>query len=238
MAANDPKPDETLTATRLDALNDRRRNVRMSTMDRAYSSFVKKLRWVLPFMAAIILAALMIWPKIEMEISERRFAPSQLDKAALEQAATENRLINANFSSTDSKGRPFTLTATEAVQENDNPDAILLQNPDGTLTTGETEKLNATAKHGVYTQAEQHLILNDDVVLTRTDGTTMKTQTLSVDLMNNAAHTDTPVVIDGPDGTLTAQGMTMKNGGAVTVFAGPAKLILKSKSSINPTGGS
>jgi len=240
MAQSPPNPSDPVPSDqRLGALDDRRRNVRMSTMDRTYSSFVKKLRWILPVFAAIILGMLMVWPKIEMEISERRFAPSTLDKAALQQAATENRLLNADFSSTDSSGRPFTLLATEALQQNENPDAIILQNPNGSLKTSETETLNATSKHGLYAQAAQHLTLNEDVVLTRSDGTTMKTETLFVDLKTQDSKTDAPVVIDGPQGHLTAQGMDMKSGGAVTIFTGPAKLILNNtEPAPKTTGGS
>lgn len=232
-----PKPD---APSRLTALDDRRRNVRMSMGDRTYSAFVKRLRLFLPFMAIGIVAALLIWPKIEMEISERRFAPSQLDKNALQQAATENRLLNANFSSTDSKGRPFSLVATEAIQENATPDQIVLQNPNGKMQISDTETMTAVSKNGIYAQEAQHLTLNDDVVLTRSDGTTMKTQTLFVDIKSNDTKTDVPVVIEGPDGKLTAQGMFTQKGGMLTTFVGPAKLILNSKDNTTSTttGGS
>lgn len=233
MAEPLPDPDN---KPRLTALDDRRRNVRLTLGDRTYSAFVKKLRLFLPFVAAGIVAALLIWPKIELEISERRFAPSKLDQAALRQAATENRLINANFSSTDSKGRPFTLLATEALQENENPDSIILQNPNGKMQIDDEQSMTATSKKGIYAQAAQHLTLNDDVVLTRSDGTTMKTQTLFVDIKSNDTKTQTPVVIDGPQGHLTAQGMYTQYGGAITTFVGPAKLILNQKDPTT-TGG-
>lgn len=219
---------------RLSALHDRRKTVRIASSAHLHSAFVSRLRWVLPVAALGIVAVLMIWPKIRVEIADRRFAPSTIDRAALEQAATENRLLNANFSSVDSQGRPITITSSEAVQENNNPDVILLQNPSGTLKTDEG-LMTAQARHGIYAQAKQHLTLNDDVVLARPDGTTLKTQTLFVELGTYDARTDVPVVIDGPQGKLTAQGMTTSNGGDVTVFSGPAKLILNSKSSIDPT---
>ena len=80
---------------RLEALDDRRRNVRIAPRDRRHSAYVSRLRWALPFLVLFIVAMLMIWPKIQMEISERRFAPSKLDKAALEAAATQNKLLSA-----------------------------------------------------------------------------------------------------------------------------------------------
>lgn len=228
-------PQATRETTRLEMLDDRRRSVRLAPRDRSHTNRVTRLRLLLPLAALLIIAVLMIWPKIEVEISERRLAPSKLDQASLRQAATQNRLLNANFSSVDSKGRPFTLNSTEAVQQKDNPDNIELTSPRGSIRLDDSDSMTAQANTGLFAQAAQHLTLNDDVVLTRSDGTVMNTQKLFVDLKNNESHTDMPVTVDGPQGHLTAQGMSVKNGGAVTVFPGPAKLILNSKSSIDPT---
>lgn len=220
---------------RLGALDDRRRSVRFAPRDQSHSNRVTRLRLLLPLAAVAIIAVLMIWPKIEAEISERRLAPSKLDKAALQQAATQNRLLSANFSSVDSKGRPFTITSEEAVQQTDNPDNVQLKSPKGTVQLDETDTLEAKSVSGLYAQGEQHLTLNENVVITRSDGTTLKTQKLFVNLKTNESSTDVPVVIDGPQGHLTAAGMVVKNGGAVTVFPGPAKLILNTGGSIDPT---
>ncbi|NBX66300.1 MAG: LPS export ABC transporter periplasmic protein LptC [Proteobacteria bacterium] len=221
---------------RLEALRDRRQTVRISLADRAYTAVIRKLRWILPVAALGILAALLVWPKIEMEISEKRFAPTKVDRATLEKAATENRLANAKFSSVDAKGRPFNIRAVEAVQDSKNPDNVNLKTPSGTLKISETIDMTADAKTGVYEQKEQILTLNQDVVLTRTDGTVMKTSVMTVNLMTNDASTDVPVTISGPQGHLEAMAMTMKNSGALTIFKGPAKLVLTPKNSIDPKG--
>ncbi len=223
---------------RLNALDDRRRNVRIEPHERAYSAYVKRLRRVLPGVALFIVGALLVWPKIQMELNERRFAPSTMDRAALEKAATENKLINANFSSVDSKGRPFTITADQAVQETANPDNVQLENPHGTLKISDTADMTAKSVSGVYAQGKQHLTLLKDVVLTRSDGTTLNTEKLFVDMVSNSSSTDLPVIVDGPQGHLTAQGMDMKNGGEVTVFTGPAKLILQTDTKLKPAGTS
>lgn len=222
--------------SRLGALDSRGQGSELSFADRAYSAIVKKLRWVLPVSAACIVMALMIWPKFQTEISQKRFAPSRIDKVALEKAATENRLSNAKFSSLDAKGRPFSIVSSEAVQETKDPDTIQLSAPSGTLRINETETMTAQAKTGTYRQAKQHLTLNDDVVVSRSDGLTMKTAILYVDLMTSDANTDAPVDISGPQGHLTAQGMTMTGGGLKTLFPGPAKLILNPGNTIDPKG--
>ncbi|MBU6234265.1 MAG: LPS export ABC transporter periplasmic protein LptC [Alphaproteobacteria bacterium] len=222
---------------RLNALDDRRRTVRLTSADRTYSSFIKRLRWFLPVAALAIVAALMIWPKVETELSQSRFSPQKLDKATIEKAMAENRLENAKFSSVDGKGRPFTIVSSVAVQDTKNPDIINLSAPSGTLQTNETEKMTAVSDNGVYQQKDQHLTLQNNVVLSRADGTVMKTDILYVNLATSDARTDKPVRIEGPQGTLDAQAMDMRGGGAITIFKGPAKLVLQSGNSINPKGG-
>lgn len=225
------------TNNRLEALQDRRRTIRVTSTHKTYSSIIKKLRWVLPVLVLTIVAALLVWPKIEIEISQKRFAPAKLDREALQKAATENKLADAKFSSVDAKGRPFTIIAAEAVQDSKNPDIINLIAPSGTLQLNGDASMTAISKTGSYQQKDQLLYLKDDVVFTRSDGTAMKTSVMYIDLMANTARTNQPVIIDGPQGTLKAQAMDMQNGGAVTIFKGPATLRLHTNNSINPKGG-
>jgi len=225
------------TDNRFNALKDHRKGEGLSLSDKAYSGFVAKLRWILPIAAIAIVTALMIWPKIQIEISQNRFAPAPVDRAALEKAAAENRLANAKFSSIDGKGRPFSIVAAEAIQDSKTPDNVILQTPSGTLKMSDDVTMTADAKGGLYQQEKQVLELNENVVLTRSDGTVMRTQTMLINLATSDASALAPVEIEGPQGHLTAQSMTMTGGGASTIFKGPVKLILQTGNSINPKGG-
>lgn len=225
---------------RLKALGDdkRDRTVRLSRTDTIYSAIVARLRWVLPVTALAVVGILMIWPKVQLELADRRFAPTTpMDKAALEKAATENKLLNANYSSTDSKGRPFSLISTQATQQNQTPDIVLLETPKGSYTLGPDDIIKVTANEGIYAQEKQLLDLVTNVVITRSDGGVMNTQKLHVDLKNSNAHSDEPVTYAGPQGTLKAKAMDISQGGQVMVFTGPATLTINSNTSITPGGG-
>jgi len=211
---------------RLGALHDRRTTVRLSTREQAYSGIVKKLRWALPVVALGILLILMVWPRIQIELENLRFKAAPIDKKILEQAATENRLLNADFSTVDSKGRPFHILADQAIQMNSDPDKVQMVNPNGTLKISDTETMTLRGDTGSFLQDKQFLTLNNHVVMTRSDGTVMKTELLHMDLAGNNAQTDQPVTIDSPQGQLWARGMTTKDAGRYTVFTGPAKLII------------
>ena len=220
--------------TRLRALDPASGVVRLSLTDRAYSAIVKKLRWVLPVAAMGIVASLMLWPRLQDEFARNRFEPAKVDRADIEKAATENTLKDAMFSSVDSKGRPFSIIADEARSDAQNPDLILLARPRGSLKLDSGLSMSTRAATGTYAQKNQVLDLAGKVEVQRSDGTIMKSDTLQVDLMSNDAQTQTPVSVTGPDGTLDATGMKTSNGGANVVFTGPAKLVLKTGSTINP----
>jgi len=210
---------------RLTALHDRRTVVRMSSREIAYSGIVRKLRWTLPMLALGILLILMVWPRIQVEIENIRFKVAPIDQKILEQAATETRLLNADFSSVDSEGRPFRILADQAIQQNNDPSKVQMINPNGTLKSDATDSITLRGDRGLFEQDKQYLTLNDNVVMTRSDGSVMNTSVLYMDLKSNEAHTDRPVTIDSPQGRLWAQGMETTGGGALTVFTGPAKVI-------------
>lgn len=227
--------EEQPTPSRLDALESG--PVGPAALPALRSAIVRKLRWILPVAAAGILAALMVWPKIEIELSEKRFEPVKIDRATLEKAAHENRLTDATFSSLDSAGRPFSILAAQAVQDSVYPDRITLDTPRGTLTLGPGDDLSAHAESGLYLQKDQILNLAGGVVITRSDGTVMNAPTMIVNLLTHDAHTRDAVSIKGPQGTLSAaSGMLMREDGAVTIFGGPIVLTLLPRNSINPKG--
>jgi LPS export ABC transporter protein LptC len=145
-------------------------------------------------------------------------------------------LLNADFSSVDSEGRPFRILADQAIQQNNNPDKIQMVKPNGTLKNSEKESISLKGDIGLFEQDKQFLTLNDNVVMTRSDGTVLNTSVLYMNLADSSAQTDQPLTIEGPQGKIWANGMTTTGGGAKTVFTGPAKLIVNSTTT--PKGGS
>lgn len=217
-------PNSPTTKQRLSALSER--GDWHNQGGRAYSFIVRKLRWILPIMALCIVLFLMVWPRIQTELENIRFKVQPIDQKVLEQAATETRLLQADFSSTDSKGRPYRVLADEAIQQNDDPDMIDLTNPDASLQTSESETMTATSAKGHLNQSTHDLTLEQSVTITRTDGTVLNTEILNLNLQSHDANTDQPITIKGDDIDLTATGMHTQNGGDIIIFAGPAKAIL------------
>ena len=64
------------------------------------------------------------------------------------------------------------------------------------------------------------------MVLYRDDGTMLITASATLDLHAGVAASGMPVRVEGPFGTMDAQGFTITERGRVAQFAGPARLVL------------
>jgi lipopolysaccharide export system protein LptC len=138
------------------------------------------------------------------------------------------QVTDAQYRGVDERGRPYTVTASTAVQVG--PEKVNLTDPKGDITQENGTWLMLQSKQGVYIQHANQLDLFHDVVLYRDDGAMLRTETASIDLKNGAAANAEPVKAEGPFGTLDAQGFTITEKGAAIQFAGPARLVMNAHS--------
>jgi len=134
------------------------------------------------------------------------------------------KLIDARYNGVNEKGRPYTVTAATAWQAD--PERVGMTMPKGDITLENGTWLMLTAKQGTFLQHLNQLDLTTDVTLYRDDGTTMHTETASIDLKEGAAGGADPVHVEGPFGVLDAHGFTVMDKGAAIDFPGPAHLVL------------
>jgi lipopolysaccharide export system protein LptC len=146
------------------------------------------------------------------------------------------QLIEARYHGIDEQGRPYTLTAATAQQAG--PERVNLTMPKGDITLKDGTWLMLQAKQGVFIQHKNQLDLSHDVMLYRDDGTTMVTSSASIDMKSGAAAGGEPVHVEGPFGTLDAQGFTLLDKGSTIQFPGPAHLVLNGASSTASPGPS
>jgi lipopolysaccharide export system protein LptC len=178
-------------------------------------------KFVLPVAALALLATIALWPELDREQSAARIAL----RALTEVDGAE--VIDAHYHGVDDQGRPYTLTAATAKQEGE--EKVNLTQPVGDLTLQNGTWMSMKSKLGVFIQHSNLLDMWKDVVLYRDDGTTMYTQSMSMDLKNGAAAGSQPVHAEGPFGTLDAHGFALVDKGSVVQFTGPAKLVLNGK---------
>jgi lipopolysaccharide export system protein LptC len=180
-------------------------------------------KWLLPLGALALLSSIALWPEFDAAKDQTRFSFGRISNEV-----DGARLTDARYRGIDEAGRPYTVTAATAQQEG--PERINLTQPKGDITLQDGAWVMLQAKQGVYMQHSGQLDLSHDVTLYRDDGTTMTTASASMDLKNSAAAGSEPVHVEGPFGTLDAQGFTLVDKGANIQFSGPARVVLNGAS--------
>jgi lipopolysaccharide export system protein LptC len=162
----------------------------------------------------------------------RRVEPLKKTEVVDTAANIQNELIKPVYNSVDDKNQPFTVTADKATQGRDNPDIVELEKPVAALTQADGSKIEGNAAIGLYEQKSQKLNLSGDVHLKHSDGFTLSTEELRVDLATQKAYSGRDVRVEGPDGTIDATGLEGDTETGTLIFTGPAKVILNSESNL------
>ena len=180
--------------------------------------FVMWAKRVLPLLAVLLLATVMLWPQITRQLDIGRTA-----KATLREIQ-EGRLSRLRYHGVDDRNQPYTVTAEEAQQVG--PERINLVSPKADVLSENGTWSLVVSEHGVFLQHANQLDLSGHVVIYRDNGVTLKTPTAAVDLKAGAAAGSEHTHAEGPFGTLDAQGFALVDKGAVVQFSGKSRLLL------------
>ena len=189
---------------------------------------INATKFLLPAAAALLLASLALWPEFDRATDKARIFmrgfSGQVDGA---------RVANARYNGMDQRGRPFTITASTATSgatfgaaSGNDQERVDLTTPVGDMRLENNTWLMLRARRGVFMRKAEQLDLSDDVVLYRDDGTTMTTQSATVDIKAGAASGAETTHVEGPFGTLDATGFTTLDKGTAIQFWGPARATL------------
>ena len=181
--------------------------------------FVTVTKWLLPVAALALLSSIALWPEFQRARDQALVAFHRLG-ATVDGA----EVTDAKYHGVDERDRPYTVTAATAVQVDQT--RVNLTAPKGDVSLQNGTWMLVQSRDGVFMQHQNILDLSGDVFLYRDDGTTMRTQSATVDFRNGAASSAEKVHAEGPFGTLDAAGFTLTEKGAVVQFPGPARLLM------------
>jgi lipopolysaccharide export system protein LptC len=183
------------------------------------SSHITLAKKVLPAVAIVLLLAVALWPEWHGDpVGTRLSLHGNVSEAG------GGEVTNGRYNGQNDKGEPFTVTADSAQQKG--PDRVNLSNPVGDITMGDGAWLQGKGQTGVYDQQHGQLDLSGDVTLYRDDGTMLKTDSATIDTKSSAAISNDRVHVEGPLGTLDAQGFSVLDNGQVVRFNGPARMVI------------
>jgi lipopolysaccharide export system protein LptC len=181
--------------------------------------FVAIAKRLLPAVALALLSTVALWPELTSDVENSRFS---YRRGVAEPES--GQMLDPHYNGVDQRGRPYTMTA--AVAQQVSPERVNLTDPKGDITLESGNWLLVQARNGVYMQHTAILDLSGDVKMYRDDGTTLTSDSATVDLHLGAAASGAMTHAEGPFGTLDAQGFAVTDHGAVIQFPGPGRLVL------------
>jgi lipopolysaccharide export system protein LptC len=177
---------------------------------------VARLRVILPIVAGLLLLALMIVPAVMPKLVIKTVINNVPDLV----------ISNLHFTGVDDKNEPYSLLAQQATKPTGLTGIYDLTKPEGEITLQSGAWLAGKSLRGRYDQESRKLWLGGDVQLYHDKGYQFTTDEAQVDLNENNAWGEKPVLIQGDFGTIRGQGFRLLDSGDVVVIKGPAKALL------------
>lgn len=168
-----------------------------------YSSYVTLMKILLPIGIFLALGLAIGWPYLT-SLNKENLIPLNASQPEIK----ENRMVRPHYISTDDKGQPFQLDADWAKQKSE--DLVDLTNPQGSMTIIAGETFTVESKKGHYDSQNKSLTLEENVVLTSTDGDLIKTEKAHVDLDKGIISGNNPIEGKGKAGEFKGEGFQVE----------------------------
>ena len=159
--------------------------------------------------------------------------PDIVTVGKLEAGVTVN---NVKYDGSDSKGRPFSITAASAVQPQGGDDVINLTQPQADITMEDGSWVALTASKGVYRRKDDMLDLTGNVTMYHDNGMSFRTEAATIDLKGHTAKGDKPVQGQRSDGEIASDGFEVRDNGKTIIFTGRANLKIYAKNDKDKNG--
>jgi len=189
---------------------------------RRHSLMVAAMRLALPIVAALLLAALVLWSKLGLDTQHFMLALATVGPQKIESMT----MSNPHYEGLDEKNRPFSVTAKKATQVDKKGDVMALTAPEADITMENGVWLTVSSDTGLYQRAKQYLDLTGAVNIFHDQGYEMHTRDVHIDFTSNKATGHQAVQGQGPAGDLTAQGIEVVDGGKRVFLLGRSHLTL------------
>jgi lipopolysaccharide export system protein LptC len=178
---------------------------------RVHSGLVHVLRWVLPAIMVLVIAALAGLVAIH---AVKRQAAAHKD------ASTPIRMVNPHFFGRDNQGRRFTMGARQAARDERSFQTVLLIYPTVTLDVDGVHPSTLTADHGVYHEDTRLLYLKGHVRADNAKASTFATDEAVVDTRTGAVKGASALSSQTPVGNVKSGSFDVYDKGDRVIFKG------------------
>lgn len=211
---------------RLAFLNSESRKKKKSERrsSQGYSRFVRAMRIILPMIAMMVAGSVFLWSDSE----DKKIKPASIEELQISKEDIKNELLNPKFEGVDKSGRPFTVTADRATQQNDIYDTVVMESPEAVILLDDEKKVTISSVKGTYSQTEREMTLENNVKAEHDSGYIFKTEQATAYLKERLLKSESKVSASGKEADLTASGMIVDINKNTLKFTGPIEVKINS----------
>lgn len=181
------------------------------------------MKVALPLLALVLVGLVLMLPQLD---STQTTLQSSIKEQIKAQDLENLYMVKARYLGSDDKSRAYTLTAESARQVSATSDLIALEGPTAKITLKDKTKISMRANAGAFYKDKKLLVLFGDVKITHSNGYTVKTQEMEINMAKGTARGTKPIRAFGPLGTLNATGFRILGNGKRVLFTGKARLTI------------
>ena len=195
-----------------------------------HTTRVVLLKTSLPIFAFLLAATILIWPALVEQ--KDKFSLAVKPQTSIKGSKIDMEKVR--FYSVDGGDQPITVVASTIKETDPEKQIVTLSDPVAQYKMNNGVILTAKTPYGLAFQKEEYLYLEDQVITTSDNGYTMYSSKVICDYDKGTLDSDESVDIQGPAGTLKAEGFFVFNKGDNIDFKKKTKtLILQTKENID-----
>ncbi len=214
---------------KIDALfNEEAKQIQSAKLDSVekHSRYVRRIKLLLPSIAALLLGLLIVLPNIQKNNREFFLDITRPKKGELEKLHIEKTIFNI----TDKENKVHNFTADNIDETTPGSKIVKLTNPDGLMPLDEKSWVNIKSPTGHYNQKTNVLELSDNVEMYYSDGMNGYVDDMSFNFKTSMATSNKPVSVTGFMGDIDSTGIEINLKSGIVIFTGKTYIKLKEES--------
>ncbi|HEY7765009.1 MAG TPA: LPS export ABC transporter periplasmic protein LptC [Aestuariivirgaceae bacterium] len=142
----------------------------------------------------------------------------ETNQAAQTQSGMEVTVSQSRFTGFDKLQQPFTVTAKNAVQHEDDKNKVRLVEVEAQLKRKTGDEVAIKSEKALYDAKSRTIDLNGNVIIISADGFVAKMDEARVNIDQHRLRSDVPVEVVSPSGIIRSNGMEIIDDGARILF--------------------
>lgn len=180
-----------------------------------HSRYVQVLRWVLPAVAVLVLAAYFVSTRMNVTVGD---LTASID--GMEIADGNLRMLNPTLKGSDKKNGDYIVRAEYADQDVRNPNIIKLHAITADISNPSGGWSKVRAVRGKFDSKSERLLMKDRITVATSTGVTGELSYATLDMATQTLRSHNPVRFDLPNGTVRANALTLRSKENILTFRG------------------